>query len=167
MPQIAVEIFAFGHILSAMAWLGGGILTMFILGPNVRKLSPNAALEFNSKVVPKVARFIGGAIGATFIFGLLLLYSLYSGDFSALSGTSTGMYIEAGVVCGLLAAVVGGAMTFPAFAKIARLSGEALEKAQPPSPDMAKYAGRARIGALVGTILLLAALAMMVAAGFG
>lgn len=165
--QILIDILAYGHVLSAMAWLGGGILTGFVVGPSVRKLSPPSGLEFNSKVLPRVMRFVQMAIGSTFVFGLLLMYEIYDGNFSSLMSTSQGQEISAGVIIGVLAAVVGFAVTFPSFRKVVRMSEEALKGSPPmPSPGMAKYGKRAMTGAMASTVLLLLALAMMIAAGF-
>lgn len=165
--SLLIDALAFGHILSAVAWLGGGILTGFVLGPSMSRLSPPAALEFNARVLPRMLRYIGASIGSTFLFGLLLLYELYGSNFSSFMTTSTGHEIAAGVVFGVLAAVVAMAVTFPSFRRIARLSEEALKSSPPtPSPEMAKYGSRARLGAMIATVLLLLALAMMVAAGF-
>ena len=164
--SLLLDALAYAHILSAVAWLGGGILTGFVVGPNLMKLSPQARLEFNAKVLPRVLRFVQAAIGATFLFGLVFFYELFNGSFSTLSATSQGKDIYAGIVLGVLAAIVAWSVTFPSFNKVVKLSEEAL-KSTPPSPssEMAKYGGRARMGALVGMVLLLLALAMMVAAG--
>ena len=163
-----LTILAFGHVLSAMGWLGGGILTTFVLGPNLRKLPPAAALEFNAKVLPPIIRFVQVMIVATFLFGVFLLYAFYDGNFSTLSTTSQGMELEAGVLLALAAAGVAFSLTVPSFNRIIKIAKGLLQGGQrPPPPELMKYAKRARTGSLVGVSLLLVVLAMMVSAGFG
>ena len=150
-----------------MGWLGGGILTTFVLGPNVRSMPPVAILEFNSKVLPKVIRFVQAMIGTTFLFGLLLLYFFYNGDLSLLTRTSQGLELTVGIVLALVTAVVVWTVTVPSFRKVIRMAGEALQRQQPPPPEMMKYGKRARQGSLIAIGLLLIILAMMISAGFG
>lgn len=159
--QLLIDILAYGHVLSAVAWLGGGILTAFVLGPSVRMLSPAAGLEFNAKVLPKIVRFVQAAIGSTLLFGVLLFYVV--GD----ELTPTQSYeIYAGVALALATAVVVFAVTLPSFRKVITMANTALQGGQPPSPEMMKYGKRARQGSLVGAGLLLIVLALMIASGF-
>ena len=165
--QLLIDIFGYGHVLSAMAWLGGGILITFVIGPNVRKLSPGASLEFNVKVLPKILRFVEVMIGSTFVFGLLLLYFFNDGDFTWLSTTSQGYEISIGMIVALTTAVIVFAVTVPSFRKVIKISGDVLRGGQQaPPPEMMKYGRRAKQGSLIGVALLLVVLAMMVASGF-
>ena len=166
MPSILVDILAFGHIISAMSWLGAGLLITFVIGPNVRTLAPAAALEFNAKVLPRILRFIQTAIASTLIFGVLLMYFLYDGDLAWLSGSNQGLAIMIGVVLALVASGVVFSLTVPSFKKVIKMAGEAVAAGKPPAPEMMKYAKRARQGSLIAISLLLIVLAMMVAAGF-
>ena len=157
----------FGHIISAMSWLGGGILTTFVLGPSLRELPPPAALQFNAKVLPRLLRFIQMAVGATLLFGVLLLYFYYNGDFSQLSATTEGIELSTGILLAVATGVVAWTVTLPSFKKVAQIAGEIIKSgAQQPPPELMVYGRRARIGATVGVILLLVVLAMMVAAGY-
>lgn len=163
-----LAILGFGHVLSAMGWLGGGILTAFVVGPNLRKMPPAAALEFNSKVLPPIIKFIQIMIVTTFLFGILLLYVYYDGDFSPLSKSPQGMELALGVVLALAAGGVAFSVTVPSFKKIIKIANGLLQGGQqPPPPELMKYAKRARMGSMVGILLLLVVLATMVSAGFG
>ena len=166
MPSILLDILAFGHIISAMSWLGSGILITFVIGPNVKTLAPAAALEFNAKVLPKILRFVQAAIGLTFAFGLLLMYFLYDRDLTYLSKTNQGLEIVVGTVLALGASAVVFSLTVPSFKKVIKIAGEAVAAGKPPAPEIMKYAKRARQGSLIALSLLLLVLAMMVAAGF-
>jgi uncharacterized membrane protein len=159
--QILIDILAYGHVLSAIAWLGGGILTTFVLGPNLRSLSPGAGLEFNAKVLPKIVRFVQGAIGSTLVFGILLFYVVAD----QLTPDQTNE-IYGGVALALVTAVVVFAVTLPSFRKVIGMADQAIKSGQPPSPEMMKYGKRARMGSLIGVALLLVVLLPMIASGF-
>lgn len=165
-----VTVLAYGHIISAMGWLGGGILTSLVLAPNLAQLSPPSRLEFNSKVLPKIVRAVSAFIGMTFVFGFLLLYFFQDGaygGFSVLSSGSTqGMILSVGIALALIAGIVGWGVVVPSFGKIAAISKAALAEQKPPGPEIMKYGGRAKKGSLVGLVLLVVVLAMMVTSGF-
>ena len=159
--QIIIDILGYGHVLSAMGWLGGGILTTFVLGPSLRSLSPSAALEFNARILPKIIRFVNVAVGLTLVFGIGLFFAVSD----QLTSTQSDE-IFAGAGLALVTAAVAFAVTIPSFRKVIRFASEALQHGQPPSPEMMKSAGRARQGATVSVILLLVVLVMMIASGF-
>ncbi|HYC11439.1 MAG TPA: hypothetical protein VEC02_02105 [Nitrososphaerales archaeon] len=166
LPTVLLIIFEYGHILSAMGWLGGGILTAFVLGPNVAKLPPPASLAFNAKVLPKVVRFVQMMAGSTLLFGVLLLYGLTGGD-AAYFATTPGITLSAGISLALVAAVIAVGVTIPAFNKISAIANKLLEGGQQaPPPELKRYATRARLGSLVALALLLIVLVAMVAAGY-
>jgi len=165
--QALLAVLTYGHVLSAMGWLGGGILTAFVLGPSLRAMPPAAILEFNAKVLPRILRFVQIVIGTTFLFGLLLLYFDYEGNFTFLSKTSQGMELSFGILLAVVTAIIAWTVTLPAFKRVSQISNGLLQSdQQPPPPDLAKYGARARRGAMLGVGLLLIVLAMMVASGF-
>jgi uncharacterized membrane protein len=167
LPPILLVIFEYGHILSAMGWLGGGILTTFVLGPNVGKLPPPAALAFNAKVLPRAIRFVQMMVASTLLFGVLLLYAWTDGNMAYLTTTTGGMTLSAGISLALVAAVIAAGVTIPAFNKISKIANQMLEGGlQAPPPELKKYGTRARRGALLALVLLLVVLAAMVSAGF-
>jgi len=163
--DIVLAALVFAHVLAAMGWLGGGLLTTFAVGPNLRKLTQTASLEFNARVLPNMVRFTRAAAGLTLLFGLALLGYMYSQDNSYFSSTS-GTDVSVGIVLAVVAAAVAFSVTIPSFMKIGRLSGSALEGGQqaPPQEIMA-LAKRARMGSVIALLLLLVTLAAMVAAG--
>ncbi len=166
--QLLIVVLAYGHVLSAIGWLGGGILTTFVVGPNVRKLSPGAGLEFNAKVLPRILRFVQVMIGTTFLFGLLLLYFFTDGNLSWLVTSSQGLELTFGIVLALVTAAVVWSVTVPSFRKVIDIANSVLKgELKAPPPEMMKYGKRARQGSIAGVILLLIVLATMLAAGFG
>jgi uncharacterized membrane protein len=164
-----IVILAYGHIISAMGWLGGGILTSFVLAPNLGRLSAPARLEFNAKVLPRIVRFIALTVVSTFVFGLLLLYFVFlEGDFSFLTTTNQGLVLMTGIGLALLAALVAVTVTFPSFRKVSQIASRLLETSgQAPPPELMAYAKSARTGSVVMFILLLAVMGTMVVSGFG
>jgi hypothetical protein len=128
-----VQVLAFGHVLSAVGWLGG-MLTAFALGPNLRKMSQAASLEFNAKVLPNLERFVQASIGSTILFGLLLLYAVSNGDMSYFSSTP-GQGVSVGLVLGLVTAMVAWGVTIPSFKKVSRAAAGSLEGASRRLPQ--------------------------------
>ncbi len=163
-----LAILAYGHILSAMGWLGGGILTTYVVVPNVQKLPPPARLAFNSVVLPRITGFVRMMIISTIVFGVLLLGAFYGGNMSLLFSTSQGGELILGALLALATAVIAFLVTFPTLAKISSISTEVVQgKLQAPPPEMPQLAKRARMGSVLGVAMLLIALLMMVSAGFG
>lgn len=161
-----LAVLAYGHVLSAMVWLGGGILTGFFIGPSLRKLSPPSALEFNAKVLPKILVLFQVAILTTVAFGLLLLYVFKDGDLSFLMNSTQGYVLSTGILIAAIAAAVGGSVALPSFRKVVKLSAEALASGKPPSQDLMKYGNRARVSSTATLLMLFLVLAMMVVSGF-
>jgi uncharacterized membrane protein len=165
LPVVLQAILEYGHIISAMGWLGGAILTTFVLGPSLRELPPPAALQFNAKVLPRIIRFVQATVGSTLLFGLLFLYSSY--DMSSFLGTIEGVELSVGIVLALVVAVIAWTITIPSFNRVSKISNEVLQGGQQaPPPEMMAAAKRARTGATVATLLLFVVLATMVAAGY-
>jgi uncharacterized membrane protein len=159
-----LAVLFFGHILSAMGWLGGGILTTFVVGPGLRSLSPSSNLEFTAKVMPKILRFVQMMIGSTLLFGVLLY--LYLGINPSFGGANT---LYAGIGLALVTTAVVFALTVPSFRKVIKMAQERLDSGAqgPPPPEMMKYGMRARQGSLIGVVLLLVVLAAMIGATLG
>jgi uncharacterized membrane protein len=165
---LLVTVLAIGHVVSAIGWLGASLLSVVIIGPGLQTLSAPSRLEFVVKIIPKMLRYISGMIVGTFLFGLLLLYFSLDGDFALMSPATTfGASLSAGVAIGVITAVLAFAVIFPSFSKTVSIAEGVLKSAgQPPPPEMAKYADRARVSSMAGMFLLLIVVAMMVTAGF-
>lgn len=165
---LVLTILAFAHVLSAIGWLGGSLLTAFVIGPGLQKLSAPSRLEFTARVIPKIIGYVRGMIAGTLVFGLLLLYYVFGGDFAMLSfSTTLGASLSLGIALAAITAVLAFAVILPAFGKMASIADQVLKSGgQPPPPEMMKYAKRARLGSMTGAALLLLVLVMMVTAGF-
>ncbi|MDA4127237.1 MAG: hypothetical protein OK452_08575, partial [Thaumarchaeota archaeon] len=91
-----IAILAWFHVVSAILWLGGGVMFAFVVGPALAKLSPSSSGEFLLNVAPRVARFFQIIAGSTVLFGVLLLYSMGGFDLLSLS-TFYGLDITVGL----------------------------------------------------------------------
>ena len=154
-----LAVLFYGHILSAMGWLGGGLFTTFVVGPGLQTLTPASRLEFTAKVIPKVLKFVTYSAFATMGFGVLLYgYSLSDPTFSA----SWSLYTGVGLA--LVVAAIAFSITIPSFRKMSKIAqGMVSGTTQgPPPPEMQVLAKRAKAGALIGTVILMAVLAMMI-----
>jgi len=161
---LLTAILAYAHVVSAVSWLGGGILFSFIIGPRLASLPPAAARSFLVTMVPPVVRFFQVAAGLTILFGLLLLWNMLGEDYSQFS-TSWGMALTAGMAVAVVAFVLSEAVTGPAFMRAARAAAEITAEA-PPSPSFPGIVRRAGLSGLITTLLLILTLGFMVAAGF-
>lgn len=164
--MLTTWILAWLHVISAICWLGGGIMFGFVVGPALRRLSPASSAEFLLKVVPGVVRFFQIFAGLTVLFGALLLYNM--GGPSLLDpSTSYGLDLSIGVTFALVAFVESEFVAVPIQLKAVRLIKEmvAAGKHEPPA-EFPKTQQRAVATALLTLVLLLITSVFMVGAGF-
>jgi uncharacterized membrane protein len=167
--MLSTAIFAWLHIVSAIGWLGGGIMFGFVVAPALSKLSPASSGEFFMKIVPRVARFFQIVAGSTVLFGVLLLYTgISNGDFSGLTLSSTwGLSIVIGLSLGFIAFLVSEFVAVPPLRKAIRIITEMHASGQQePPPELQKTLKRAGLLANVTVTLLILAVVFMVSAGF-
>jgi hypothetical protein len=165
---LVLTILAYGHIPSAVGWLGASLLIGFVLGPGLERLSVPSQLEFTAKVFPRILGYITGMILGTFLFGLLLLDYIIGGDFSKLSPSTTfGAAISSGIAIAVITAIISFTVIMPSVRKAAFIAGTVLNSGgQPPPPEMRKHVERAKISSVVDAVLPLLVLVLMVTAGF-
>jgi uncharacterized membrane protein len=161
--DIVLAALVFAHVLAAMGWLGGGLLTTFAVGPNLRKLTQTASLEFNARILPNMIRFTRTAAVLTVLFGLSLLGYVYSQDNTYFSSTA-GTVVSVGIVFAVITVGIAFSMILPSFMKISKLAASALDGGQVPPQEMMALAKRARMGSMIALVLLLGTLAAMVTA---
>jgi uncharacterized membrane protein len=159
-------ILAWCHVVSAICWLGGGIMFAFVVGPALAKLSPPSSGEFLVKVVPRVVRFFQIFAGSTILFGALLLYSL--GSLPLLDpSTSYGLELTIGLSIGFVTFLISEFVAVPIQNKAINMIKEmqASGQHQPPAefPKTLKMASNL---ATLTVFLLILASVFMVAAGF-
>lgn len=164
--MLVTWILAWLHVVSAIGWLGGGILFAFVVGPALARLSPPSAGEFLLKVVPRVARFFQVAGVLTVVFGGLLLFNIGGLGLLSLS-TSYGVDLSIGVGFALAAFVVAEFGAVPIQLGAVKMIREmvAAGGTQPPL-SFPRQMRLARMSAALTVTLLLGASVFMVGAGF-
>ncbi len=162
-----LTVLEYGHIISAIGWLGGGLLITFVLGPGLQTVSPPARLEFLAKVMPRILNYIVGMIAGTILFGLLLLYFFIGGDFSMLSPSTTfGTALSAGIGLAVITVIIAVTMVVIPTRRIMAIAQQVLKSGETPPPELMKLSKRARMGSVMGAVLLLVVVVLMVSAGF-
>ena len=159
-------ILAWLHVISAIGWLGGGILFGFVIAPGLAKVSPSGSGEFLVMIAPRVGLFFQIIAGLTILFGALLLYNV--GGFGLLTlSTTYGLNLSIGVTLALVAFVVSEFIAVPTLFKAIRMikAMQASGAHQPPAefPRAMKIANGT---AMLTVILLILTSVFMVGAGF-
>jgi len=164
--MLSTWILAWLHVLSAICWLGGGIMFAFVVGPALSKLSPASSGEFLVKVVPRVVLFFQLFAGLTILFGVLLLYNLGGLGLLTLSN-SYGLDLTIGASFAIVAFVESEFVAVPIQLRAVRMIREmvAAGQHQPPAA-FPKTLRLATITATLTVVLLLLALTFMIGAGF-
>jgi uncharacterized membrane protein len=164
--MLLTAILAWLHVVSAIMWLGGGIMFGMIIAPTLSKFSPAASGEFLVRVGVRVGRFFQVVAGTTVLFGLLLLWNV--GGFSLLDPSTTyGLELTIGVTFALLAFVVSEFFAVPPVLKAVRLIKEMQASgAHEPPAELARTLRISAQTASLTLVLLIGASIFMVAAGF-
>jgi len=165
----ATAILAWLHIISAIGWLGGGLMFAFVVGPGLKSLSPASSGDFLVEVIPGVVRFFQWASRLTILFGILLLYSFSNGDFGILSlSTSFGTNLTTGLSIGFIAFLTSEFVAVPTQMKAIRMLKEMLASGQHQAPaDFPKTLKRGTDLSTLVVLLVILASVFMVASGFG
>lgn len=154
------------HVMSAIAWLGGGIIFGFVIGPALESLSPASRGEFMVKVIPKIVRFFQGVAGATVLFGALLLYVL-GGSTLLDPGTTYGRFLIVGVVGAAIAFVLSEFIVGPAFMRARSVVMQVQSSgASAPAPELGPAMKRAVGSSLLLLVIMVVTAVCMVGAGF-
>ena len=164
--MLVTALLAWLHVVSAIGWLGGGIMFGFVIAPALSKLSPSSSGEFFVKIGPRIAVFFQVIAGTTILFGALLLYNL--GGFGLLTPSNTyGIELMIGVTFALIAFVVSEFFGVPPLLKAVRLIREmqSSERHEPPA-DLPRTLRIAALTATLTVALLILTSIFMVAAGF-
>jgi uncharacterized membrane protein len=146
------------HILVAAAWFGTATFLTLYLMPAVRQLGPQGGQVMAALIQRRFHVFMAASAGLTVLSGLWLYWTLTAGLQPDAIRSHMGMVFGLGGLCGLLAAVIGGAVVGRSSKQLAALAAGG----QPPQPDVvARLQARIRIGSLLALALLLLALLSM------
>lgn len=152
------------HIVLGAFWAGSALLLALFIDPAVEAAGP-AGGAFMQKLIAET-RFaqVMPFAGMLTVLSGLLLYWLASGFAPAWITSPHGIAITIGGVAGILAAVVGAVLVKRPRLRMVALM-RALPSGQVPNPEQQAEIGRlkaaARRGSLIGSVLILAALAGM------
>ena len=165
--MLLTALLAYGHVLSAVAWLGGDLFFGSLFASKLGRLSPETSRDFFLLFVPGVSRFFQVVSGTTIVFGLLLLYNMTHGDLSQLGfSTGWGAEITLGMATALVAFVLGEVLMVPAASKVVALQRKSPATGAPPSPEFRRTLRTLSLGGGLSMALLLVTLAFMVGAGY-
>ncbi|MCI4347679.1 MAG: hypothetical protein L3J97_03560 [Thermoplasmata archaeon] len=154
------------HVITAIGWLGGGILFGFVISPALARLSPSSSGEFLVRVAPGVGRFFAVVAALTILFGALLLYNI--GGFGLLSFSTTyGINLSIGVAFALAAFVVSEVVAIPLLFRAIRMvkDMQASGQHQPPA-EFPRTMRLVNLTATLTVVLLILTSIFMVGAGF-
>jgi uncharacterized membrane protein len=164
--MLSTWILAWGHVIAAIGWLGGGILFGFVIAPALEKLSPASRGEFMLKVVPGIARFFQAIAGLTVLFGALLLYNM-GGPGLLNPSTFYGLDLTVGVTFALLAFLESEFIAVPILLRAVRMVREMVASgAHEPPPEFLRTMRLVKLTAFLSLVLLLLTSICMVGAGF-
>jgi hypothetical protein len=163
--MVLTTIVLWVHIFGAIGWLGAAMTFGMVIGPSLRRLSPQARTEFVVKVLSKFLRHIEIFTLITLIFGPLTIVAILNGNLSAFSlSTDFGLYITIGALLTLVVVAISVAVIIPAAHKMIRLSEAIIKTPGPPPPELMAASKRLTASSTVDLILMLVVTIFMVAA---
>jgi hypothetical protein len=165
--ELLTTVLAYGHIVSAIAWLGGGIMFGMVIAPRLGKLALSSSRDFVLTVLPGVLRFFQVIAGVTILFGLLLLYDMHVYDHMQLDfSTSWGFDLILGMSVALVAFLYSELVAIPVFHRIVTLNRKMGPDGSGVPPELPRTVRQAGMASLITLVLLLVTVSFMVAAGF-
>jgi len=161
--DILLVLLRFVHIVAGVFWVGAGLCMTFFVAPAAAAAGAAGGQFMQRLGQSKFNAAIALSAILTVVGGFLLYWRLgYS------LASITGITLLAGGIVGLVALVHGAAITGPATAKLAKLSGEVQVSGKPPTADamaqLQKQLAEVRHAGLVSsTLVVIAVTAMAVA----
>ncbi|MGH8125079.1 MAG: hypothetical protein ACREPK_04450 [Rhodanobacteraceae bacterium] len=112
------------HILFAALWVGTTVFLTLYVSPAIRSLGPRGAPVMAELMRRRMGAFIASASLLTVLSGLWM-YWVFTNGFSAQAmGHGAGLALGIGGLCGIVAAIVGGAIISRAAEGAGKLSRE-------------------------------------------
>ncbi len=134
--NILYIVLRFVHILAGTFWVGAAVVTTAFLMPAARAIGPEGG-KFIQFLLGKqrLSNYISLSAILTVLPGIAVYWIKTSGLQSAWVFTSAGLIITIGVITGIVAAILGGAVTAPTAARMEALSKEMQSAGGPPKPE--------------------------------
>lgn len=155
-----IAVLTYGHIISAIGWLGAVFVINLVIGPLMPRFSPATRLDLLQHFGPRFSRIVLMFAGLTVVFGGALFWALEPGTSLVWKET-----IGTGILLAAIAFVEGAVLTAPTSFRLAKVAATvAANPGTPPPPEMPKLLRHMTVGAFTGMLILVAALAFMVSA---
>jgi hypothetical protein len=170
------------HIVSAVGWLGAGMVFAMLIGPILPTLSPSSRGELIVRLFPKYVRWAEIFTFVTPVFGLTLALYISHGDWSIFDPNSNtgiactsvlvscvtnpfGFYLSIGALLTLVAWGLVFGVVAPTGRRIVWFTQAAMKNpGNPPPAGLAKATMRLRASSSAGLVLLLVIVLCMVLA---
>ncbi|HKT22539.1 MAG TPA: hypothetical protein VJR06_08030 [Nitrososphaerales archaeon] len=161
-----VSVLLYGHIISAMAFLGGAIAFAGAVGPTLARLQPEARRDLISNLFPRFARLMLTFAALLAVFGVALVFAIASANPSQLSLTDPwGLRVAIGGTLGLVVVLDAFLVVGPAVKGMARIAQETpVGATAAPTPKFLALQRRVAAGSGFSILLMFAAVGFMVAA---
>ena len=167
--NIYVIVLRILHIFAGMFWVGAAWMITFFIEPVSSALGPDAQ-KFMQRLMGqgRLSIYISVAALVNVLTGALLYWKDSAGLSMAWMGTPVGTGFTVGAILGIVALIVGSAVTGPASARLAKLGSEIQAGGKPPTPDqlgaIQKVQARLKVSGRWSALLTgLALLAMSIA----
>ena len=110
------------HILFAAFWVGSAVFFTLYVTPAIRATGPHGAPVMAELMRRRMGGFIAAAAMLTVLSGLWMYWIFTNGFDAAIAGHGAGLALGIGGLCGITAAVVGGAVISRAAERAGALS---------------------------------------------
>jgi uncharacterized membrane protein len=159
MTDYIADVLTFAHILCAIGWLGGAMLSNIVLGPVMPRMTPAGRKDILTHFFPRFARVTAAFAGLTVLFGISLYVYLMTGvDNPAWMQT-----LGVGILLALIAFAIGVGFILPKTFQLPKLLA-AGDPAGPPSAEFQRTLRQVQMASLVVMFVLIGTVAFMVAA---
>jgi uncharacterized membrane protein len=165
---LPMTMFAWLHIFFATGWIGGGLFSSVALSPTLRGISPEAAVEFVGKFMPKLGKMMGLFSSLTMVFGVGLLFEYTGGQPLELATLKEPeIFILSGAILGFCTYIFGIAIMLPQARNVEK--AVRTSRSESGEENYSKISGlmtRLEKLALVDLVLLLAVFTLMIFTAF-
>lgn len=110
------------HILFAALWVGTAVFLTLYVSPAIRALGPRGAPVMAELMRRRMGGFIAAAGGLTVLSGLWMYWVFSDGLDSRILSHGPGLALGLGGLCGIVAAVLGGAVIGRTAERVGSLS---------------------------------------------
>jgi hypothetical protein len=110
------------HIVFAALWVGSGVFLTLYVTPAIRAIGPDGAPVMAELTRRRMGAFIGAAAMLTLLSGLWMYWIFTNGFDGAIVDHGAGLALGIGGLCGIVAAVIGGAVISRAAERAGTLS---------------------------------------------